>query len=172
MPLKLYQLILKAKKKDAIALDTIIQVFSKQMNAYSRRLDQEDTLQDLTIFLIELIAKLCLDKEYLKNDKILLAYISKSLKHRYFKLAKKSATKIFKEVDLQETLQIPYHDNTEQEFFMHDLFMHLNSKEKDILTMIYIYGFSVKEISFINNVTRQAINQTKNRALHKLKLVI
>lgn len=165
----LNQLILKARTNDKKAMHKILQTFSAQMKSYSQKLAQEDTLQDLTVFLIELVYKLRKNIVTLQNEKILLAYLSRSLRHKYLNLAHKHTIHQITEINLTEDLNIQYYDHKEQEIFMNDLLKELTSKEKTILSLLYFYGFSIKEIAQFNNVTRQAVNQIKNRALRKLK---
>ena len=45
----------------------------------------------------------------------------------------------------------------------------LNKWEYEVVYMIYICGYSAASIARITNRTRQSVNQTKNRALKKLK---
>ncbi|MCD3322116.1 sigma-70 family RNA polymerase sigma factor, partial [Clostridium botulinum D/C] len=53
------------------------------------------------------------------------------------------------------------------------LYMHIISslgiKEKDIIILYYIYGYTVSEIASIMGVTKQAISQKKARVLTDLK---
>ncbi|NKF05380.1 hypothetical protein J1C67_14945 [Clostridium gasigenes] len=60
----------------------------------------------------------------------------------------------------------------ESEYFKEDfsfveLFKELTEKEIYIIKLIYIYGFSVTEIYQTMEITRQAVNKSKNRALKR-----
>ncbi|WP_407080861.1 sigma factor-like helix-turn-helix DNA-binding protein [Clostridium celatum] len=48
----------------------------------------------------------------------------------------------------------------------------LNESEKNILKLFFVENFSISEISKLMNVSRQAINQNKNRAIKKLKYIV
>ena len=45
----------------------------------------------------------------------------------------------------------------------------LNKKEEEILSLIYLQGFTYDEVAIMYNVSRQAINNTANKCLKKLK---
>lgn len=45
----------------------------------------------------------------------------------------------------------------------------LTELELSIVKMIYLLDYSVKEIALIYGISRQAVNQTKKRAIQKLK---
>ena len=65
-------------------------IFENIINKYSRKLNGEDTKQDLYVFLIKLINNI--DELTIINyeDKQVLSYFSKSLKNEYIRLSKKN----------------------------------------------------------------------------------
>lgn len=78
----------KKNNKDESMLD-ILAIFDNIINKYSRKLNGEDTKQDLYVFLIKLIKNI--DELSIVNyeDKQVLSYFSKSLKNEYIRLSKK-----------------------------------------------------------------------------------
>lgn len=50
--------------------------------------------------------------------------------------------------------------------------LRLTKKERETIILFYYYGFSVEEIGTLHGVSRQAVNQTKNRALEKLRNLV
>ena len=64
----------------------ILIIFDNILNKYSRLLDNEDTKQDLIIFLIGLFDKIPIYK--FNNERQILSYISKSIKYEYIRLSK------------------------------------------------------------------------------------
>ena len=68
----------------------ILAIFENIINKYSRKLNGEDTKQDLYVFLIKLINNI--DELTIINyeDKQVLSYFSKSLKNEYIRLSKKN----------------------------------------------------------------------------------
>jgi RNA polymerase sigma factor (sigma-70 family) len=45
----------------------------------------------------------------------------------------------------------------------------LNNKEKEIINLIYIEGYTYDEVAIMYNVSRQAINNTANKSIKKLR---
>ena len=82
----------KKYNKDESILD-ILAIFDNIINKYSRKLNGEDTKQDLYVFLIKLIKNI--DELTIINyeDKQVLSYFSKSLKNEYIRLSKKMIEK-------------------------------------------------------------------------------
>ena len=68
-------------------------IFDNIINKYSRKLNGEDTKQDLYVFLIKLINNI--DEVIIINyeDKQVLSYFSKALKNEYIRLSKKMIEK-------------------------------------------------------------------------------
>lgn len=69
--------------------ESILAIFDNIINKYSRKLNGEDTKQDLYVFLIKLIKNI--DELSIVNyeDKQVLFYFSKALKNEYIRLSKK-----------------------------------------------------------------------------------
>ncbi|MDU2266898.1 MAG: sigma-70 family RNA polymerase sigma factor [Clostridium celatum] len=147
----------------------ILIIFDNILNKYSRLLDNEDTKQDLIIFLIGLFDKIPIYK--FNNERQILSYISKSIKYEYIRLSKINSRKLSNEVYINEDTEIYYNfDSSDLEFL--DLINILNESEKNILKLFFVENFSISEISKLMNVSRQAINQNKNRAIKKLKYIV
>lgn len=147
----------------------ILIIFDNILNKYSRLLDHEDTKQDLIIFLIGLLDKIPIYE--FNNERQILSYISKSIKYEYIRLSKINSRKLSNEVYINEDTEMHYNfDSSDIEFL--DLISVLNESEKNILKLFFIENFSISEISKLMNVSRQAINQNKNRAIKKLKYIV
>lgn len=56
-----------------------------------------------------------------------------------------------------------------EKLFIDDLRSALSEREWDILEKIYLKGYSVAQIATQEGVSRQAINQMKNRVLEKTR---
>ena len=52
---------------------------------------------------------------------------------------------------------------------MLDTFKVLIEKESYVMKLLYVYYLSVSEVSDYMKISRQAVNQAKNRALKKIK---
>lgn len=65
----------------------------------------------------------------------------------------------------------PFLDNSivDLKIQLEELLDTLNDKEKEILNLIYIEGYTYDEVAIMYNVSRQAINNTANKSIKKLR---
>ena len=162
--------IMNIKKGNNDELIEVIEMFKPLIRKYSKMIDGEDTEQDLKIFLINLLNKIPVDSDRLYEDKAIFAYIAKSLRSEYIKLSKKRDKKILNEVEID--LEVDLGSNElESEIELLDMFKVLSEKEAYIIKLIYVYYLSVTEVAEYMNISRQAVNKTKNRALNKIKKI-
>ncbi len=65
----------------------------------------------------------------------------------------------------------PFEDisNYEDKILLDNMLCQLNKKEEDILNLIYLQGYTYDEVAIMYNVSRQAINNTANKSLKKLR---
>ncbi|MCD3331442.1 sigma factor-like helix-turn-helix DNA-binding protein, partial [Clostridium botulinum] len=99
----------------------------------------------------------------------LIKYILSSIKKKKYNLYKKKYEIISFE-DRHEILKelSVYDIEYDKLLYMH-IISSLGIKEKDIIILYYIYGYTVSEIASIMGVTKQAISQKKARILTDLK---
>lgn len=159
----------KKNNKDESILD-ILAIFDNIINKYSRKLNGEDTKQDLYVFLIKLINNI--DELSIVNyeDKQLLSYFSKALKNEYIRLSKKNDRRKNNEDYNCEEIVWGY-NFIESNIEVLDSIKNLNNYEKNIIKMVVLNGYSVSEVAKKTGKSRQAISQVKNRAISKLKKV-
>ena len=155
--------------KDESMLD-ILAIFDNIINKYSRKLNGEDTKQDLYVFLIKLINNI--DELSIVNyeDKQVLSYFSKSLKNEYIRLSKKNDRRKNNE-DYNCEDRVWGYNFIESNIEVVDSIKNLNNYEKKIIKMVVLNGYSVSEVAKKTGKSRQAISQVKNRAISKLKKV-
>lgn len=146
----------------------VLAIFDKIINKYSRRLNGEDTKQDLYVFLIKLINNIDEVSIIKYEDKQVLSYFSKALKNEYIRLSKKNDRINNNENYNYEDIELGF-NLIESNIEFLDIIKDLNIYEKSIIKMIVLNGYSVAEIAQKTGKSRQAINQVKNRALRKLK---
>lgn len=168
MQKSIYKKIIKFRNGDNNSLEEIIELFNPVINKYSRLLDGEDTRQDLIIHIIKVLNKIPIDKIKFYQDKAILGYIVKAVRNQYIYLSKKNSKKNLNETSLNFEWEIGY-DEFESELELLDLFEILTEKESFIIKSIYVYYLSISEIADYMNISRQAVNQSKNRALKKLE---
>ena len=159
----------KKNNKDESILD-ILAIFDNIINKYSRKLNGEDTKQDLYVFLIKLINNI--DELSIVNyeDKQVLSYFSKSLKNEYIRLSKKNDRRKNNE-DYNCEDRVWGYNFIESNIEVVDSIKNLNNYEKKIIKMVVLNGYSVSEVAKKTGKSRQAISQVKNRAISKLKKV-
>ena len=169
MKRNLYELIMLAHHNDQAAMNEIISIFSVQLNSYSYQLNGEDTLQDLKLFIIELVKKINLENFTVKTDKVIMSYISKSLKHQKFKLASKIISKKKYNCHLPDTYDLPCTIPDFNDIQLKYSLDFLNEEEKSIIYYIYFYGYTVKMVSLIKHLSIYRIYDIRARALKKIK---
>lgn len=159
----------KKNNKDESMLD-ILAIFDNIINKYSRKLNGEDTKQDLYVFLIKLINNI--DELSIVNyeDKQVLSYFSKSLKNEYIRLSKKNDRRKNNE-DYNCEDRVWGYNFIESNIEVVDSIKNLNNYEKKIIKMVVLNWYSVSEVAKKTGKSRQAISQVKNRAISKLKKV-
>lgn len=135
----------KKNNKDESILD-ILAIFDNIINKYSRKLNGEDTKQDLYVFLIKLINNI--DELSIINyeDKQVLSYFSKALKNEYIRLSKKNDTRKNNEDYNCEEIVWGY-NFIESNIEVLDSIKNLNNYEKNIIKMVVLNGYSVSEVA-------------------------
>ena len=103
----------------------------------------------------------------LKNKEI-VGYVAKAIRNEYINLSKKVDRLRLNEVELNLDIEIGY-EECEYEFEILDMFKVLSRKECFIMRLLYIHYLSISEVADYMKISRQAVNQAKNRALKKLK---
>lgn len=170
----LYNDIEKAKEYDEQTVLKLIKQFEPLIKHYAYMLNDEDSFYELQIAFLEIIYRFPTEK--IKNEAILISYIKKSIYHKYINLSVKqkqySKTILLEDISLKEQYYINGKSNIEDQYIElleKDLLSILTVKECEILKKIYIFQFSVTEVSKLLGITRQAVSQMKKRALEKLK---
>lgn len=170
--------IIKIQNGDSDLTLKLIEKFNPMLKKYAHNLYYEDAYHDLLADFIELLSNIKVERMQNKDEGCMISYVITSIHSSYIKkLIKIKQMKNF----------IIYSDLTEKELHYIDgltatndtyistdfdlLKKILTNPEFIIIKMIFYEGYSVTETANINGITRQAVNQMKNRALKKLKLV-
>jgi len=161
-------LIKKFRNEDNTVFFEIYNEFEKIISVYSARLGGEDTVQELTVFLIELLCEIDLQKFEADSSNGLCGYIAVSIKNKYIELSKKRQQ--------ESKIHISYDkiDNfllfaTDEYFGISEPLKYLSPRQQLIITYKYIYNYTDCEISSVLGISRQAVNRLKNRAIKILK---
>ncbi len=175
----LYELIQRARKKDADSCYEIIVKFEGLIKKYARKLAYEDAQSDLICFLVELLYSFPLERLKNKDDGYIVSYLARCIKNQYILLLKREIEKkreiYFTEMseaqEFRVKTQMAVEDCYEGLIFI-EIKAILNKKEWFIIEQIFIKGRTAAEIGNLMGVTRQAVNQIKIRSLKKIKRVL
>jgi len=157
------------------AFDEMINRFDRLLIKYARILAYEDSYNDLLLFFIELLLKIKNSSIIMRDDAVIVNYIATSVKNHYIKLLKQSEinrTFAFSELSESQKYCVEQSSACQLELGIKEYCQDnavLTDLEQQILIMVFEEGYSIAEIARRTQKTRQAINQTKNRALRKMR---
>lgn len=161
------KLIEKFRKGDATAFGLIYEQFKKLILFYGSKIGDDDTVQELNIFLIELLYDIDLSLFPATSTNGIQKYIAVSIRNEYLKISQRNAryNAVFSE--LYETeLSDSFADDG---LFIDEALSFLSQKQRLIILYKYIYSYTDSEIAIMLGISRQAVNRLKNRALSVLK---
>lgn len=131
---------------------------------------------DLRLELICMLKRIKLSDLSCSSDGVIVQYIQRTIKNKYIAISKKNAAQRCCTAidDLNDYEKAHYErksstNDVYSSILLSDLYRLLNQNEVLILNELYVKGRSVSEIGQILGKSRQAINQTKNHALEKLR---
>ena len=167
---ELNNLIEKAQKCDRDSLLELINRFDPLIKKYSYFLGTEDSKQELTLEFIRVVKNINLNNLKIKTDAALTSYIRKSIKNKYIQLSIAQNLKENKETVFEyEKVNNSYKSNDDLIAIVNSLIDTLTDLEKEVIILRYYKEFSDIEISQFFHISRQAVNQNKNRALKKMR---
>lgn len=161
------KLILRFKGGDIKAFSLIYEEFKNMINSYSKKIGNEDTNQELIMFLIESLYNL--EPERFKNDdgEDIKKYLAASLRNRYIALSKARVKDLTTLLALYE--QDAIYSYSDDEILLRDMLKILSQKQREIIVYKYIYGYSDSEIAKSLGISRQAVNRLKNRGFEIIR---
>ena len=175
---RLYELIVLARNENQEAMLEIIDICQPILKKYTRLLNyDEDYNSELTLSLIMLVKKdMPLDTIRSHNDGAMLNYIKRAIHNQYIVFLKEQRKLRESEVACDQESFIDFFDdklsdnNEFDDILLQDAMMNvLSEKERICIEMIVLRGFTAQHVADKLGVTKQAVNQCKNRALAKLK---
>lgn len=151
-----------------------MQKFDKLLKKYACLLPTADAYEELRLFFIELLYYMNAKQNVLENDARAVSYIEKSVRHRFSYILEKT-NKLqeinFSDFSDEQLFLIEQEHSCSMQESISDYFplrVELTELERKIITEIYTYGRPVSEIADMMHISRQAVNQTKLRALKKI----
>lgn len=162
-------LIIRFRQGDMTAFGAIYERFKNLILYYSSKIGDEDALQELNIFLIELLydIDISLFDDIASND--IQRYIAVSIKNQYLKISRKRSdyAKLYCEL-YENELRCAL---SEENLFIEEILKNLSDKQRLIILYKYVYNYTDAEIAIMLKISRQAVNRLKNRALSVLKKI-
>ncbi len=164
----LKKLILRFRNGDMLAFDMIYDLFKRLIYLYSGRLADDDAVQELTLFLIELLYSIDLTRFKSENSDTLKRYIAVSIKNRYLSILSQNsrAEMIYRRILADDDF---YPENCNCSLTFSDALQSLLPRQRIIIIYKYIYCYTDSEIAEILGITRQAVNRLKKRGLESLR---
>lgn len=160
---------------DESAALQLLELFDKLLKKYANLLGTEDAYEDLRLFFLDLLAQLKGKGIRNDNDGYIVSYISKSVKHQYIAMSKAQDIRkedLFSDISEEHMYfieQIASSDNSDDISTFFPTNNKLSEREQVILRQFFAYGYSIGEIAQQLGISRQAVNQAKNRALGKIR---
>lgn len=176
----LLEQIVRAQQGGSDDMEALVEKFGPLLRKYSRKLFWEDALSDLTVAFLELIQTFPVDHLRRKEDGAIVNYIVRSVQHTYIALLRdyfsrpQEAVSLDDATEAQKLEAIAYVDKQEASAFLDllDLCPALTERERTVLTLVFFWGYTSAEIAERFSTSKQNINQTKLRALRKMRKTI
>lgn len=167
----LNELVLAAQNDNKDAIMEIISIFRPLIKKYSAKLLYDGAESDLIILIIKLVKSFRIsNKDNNIYDRDIIAYINASVKHEYIRLSKKFSKIVKMEIELNEDIYLIETDyNIENILLINELLDKLSSMQRTILIELFLIGRTQTDLAKKLNISRQAVNKNKFKALNKLK---
>lgn len=176
MPAEIHKQILAYQGGDANAALELVEKFRPLIKRYAFFLHREDSFEDLQCFLLSMLKTWDMSRLSSTDDATIIRYIANSVKNEYMALSKQKGkergTSYLEDATVPQVIEYEQRTSTWDQYnqlTLQDLHKVLNQYEFAIIYAIYFEQQSVAEVAQQKHKTRQAINQTKIKALQKLK---
>lgn len=176
MPAEIHKQILAYQGGDANAALELVEKFRPLIKRYAFFLHREDSFEDLQCFLLSMLKTWDMSRLSSTDDATIIRYIANSVKNEYMALSKQKGkergTSYLEDATVPQVIEYEQRTSTWDQYnqlTLQDLHKVLNQYELAIIYAIYFEQQSVAEVAQQKHKTRQAINQTKIKALQKLK---
>lgn len=173
-----YNLLVKAQLGNQEAMLELINRFQPLLKKYAKKMEYDDAYEDCVLFFIELIKKMNLKKINMQSDQGIASYIKVSVAHFYHKKIQNIFAQrqeiMFSELTQEQRyyIEVKLAKQDEKDVFVElGIDRLLNSKEKTIVYLVYVKGYTTAEIARTCHKSRQSVNQLKRRSLNKLRKI-
>ena len=168
----LYEVFKNAQNKSEEHVIELYNKFLPLIKGYGRKLNYEEAESDLTIFLLEYIKKVDLNKFKNRSDGEIVSYIKLIFKNKYIDVLRQLMNKnIETPIVKTEIICNDCYKNLEEEYIL-SLMKDLNDIQRKIIVGRYFHGYSDDNLSEILKISRQAVYKNRKKALELIKLEI
>lgn len=149
--------------------------YQKLLHKYANLLNYEDAYEDLRLFFLELVYHMRGAPVLKKGEGAIVKYIVMSVKNKYIALSKRQGQRSessFSELSDEQLAIIESMSSERDEQDITEFFPvsgGLSEREEVVIRELIVEGYSVCDVAAKHNVSRQAVNQMKLRALKKIK---
>lgn len=150
------------------AFTAIYNSFKDLIRFYSNKIGDEDSSQELNVFLLELLYSLDTDRFIPDCSDSIHRYIAVCLRNKYIALSKENQSYIEK-LNLLDENKIFCTNTAYSDCFVKESLNFLPVKQRTVILYRYVYGYSDNEIAQTLNISRQAVAKLRNRALNALR---
>lgn len=155
-------LITEYRKGKEEAILPLLKQFEGLIYHYKAKCDIEDICEELTVFLLEMFNKINLGLFEDQEDDGINRYIAVSVGHKFVALSKEYyKNRTFHTVTDPD---VGYTPDLCQEAILRETLSSLTPRQRDVILYKYIYKYSDIEIAETLHISRQAVNQIKNRS--------
>lgn len=177
---ELKNIIVAAQKLDQNAMYEIITRFSPTISKYAKEMRyDEDFRSDMILHLIETVYSIDLAKFRIPNDYAIINYISNTLYHQYIYLSRNQVRirrneNHFENDQMEEWLGIDESTSEKIDYVLLDNTMKqvLTKREYYCVKLMIVDGIPAKDVAGKLGISRQTVNENKNRGLKKLRLAL
>lgn len=148
--------------------DVLYSEFYNLLVYYGRKIDGEDTVQELTIFFMNLLFDIKTDRFYLDSSCAVQRYIAVAIRNKYIALSKQFQELNNYSEELYDWLATN-DDNLDDKIMLRAAISLLSKQQRSVILLKYFYNYTDVEIAAYLHITRQAVNRLKNRALFIMK---
>lgn len=167
--------LIRYSKKYNDGMAELIKMFQPLIKNLARKLSMDGGESDLIIAFIKTIKEYPLERdENMGKQQVILAYIKASMNNEFIKLSKKADKTRWFEVPMNENICEDYitGSDIDEKIAIRDIISKLPLNQQQVINEIYINGSSETSLAVRFNISRQAVNKTKRKALRNLRSYI
>ena len=165
--------IMAVQSGDKESMMFLIEKFKPLLICRANKLHYEDAMNDLLLSFIEGINKIDINRLRCVNDGTITNYIVKIVRHaaNYYNKHNHQGVpaSLLPNGQTDGFVKKYYEDDDIFSLLLLNLKEFLTIREQQVILSVYVYGYSVSQLAAMQGVSRQNINQIKNRAMRKIR---